>query len=193
MQQENPYYIITKYYPKESEAYKILMGHSEAVMQKAVKIAAEYQRKHPKEKIDINLIREGALLHDIGSCLTSHKILGEKEGKPYILHGVLGREILEKENLPKHALIAERHIGVGITKEEIVKQKLPLPKREMIPETIEEEIVTYADCFFSKKEGFLEREESIKEIKAELAHFGLEKVKKFEEWMKKFEKNSSYP
>ncbi|MBI5072203.1 HD domain-containing protein [Candidatus Woesearchaeota archaeon] len=184
--QKDPYFILAKYYPQESEAYKILVGHSEAVMQKAVKIAAAYQKKHSREKIDFNLVREGALLHDIGSCMTSHHILGKKDGKPYIWHGVLGREILEKENLPKHALIAERHIGVGITKEEIIKQKLPLPKRDMIPETIEEEIVTYADCFFSKKPELLEREESSEEIKVELSHFGKEKVKKFEQWMKKF-------
>lgn len=178
--------ILAKYYAKESEAYKILIGHSEAVMKKAVKIAEQYMQKHPKEKIDITLVREGALLHDIGSCMTSHNILGKKEGKPYIWHGVLGRKILEKEGLPKHALIAERHIGVGITKEEIIKQKLLLPKRDMIPKIIEEEIVTYADCLFSKKLGFLKREESPEEIKAELARFGQEKVKKFEVWMKKF-------
>ncbi len=188
MSQQDPYKIIEKYYRKEGEAYKILVGHSEAVMQKAENIATAYQKKHPKEKIDINLVKEGALLHDIGSCLTSHKILGKKDDKPYILHGVLGSEILEKENLPKHALIAERHIGVGITKEEIIKQKLPLPKRDMIQETIEEEIVTYADCFFSKKEGFLEQEESVEKNKRELSHFGEEKVKKFEKWMEKFGK-----
>ena len=42
----------------------------------------------------------------------------------------------------------------------------------MMPKTIEEEIVTYADCFFSEKPGQLEKEEVVEEIKAKLAHFG---------------------
>ena len=104
--------------------------------------------------------------------------------EPYIKHGILGRKILEKEGYPKHALVCERHIGVGLTKENVEKYRLPLPKKDMIPVTLEEEIVTYADKFFSKDR---EKEKTIKEIEEGLRRFGEEKVKKFREWKDMFE------
>ena len=35
--------------------------------------------------------------------------------KDYICHGYLGRALLEKEGLPAHALVCERHVGVGLS------------------------------------------------------------------------------
>ena len=36
-------------------------------------------------------------------------------------------KMLDSEGLPQHALVCERHIGVGLTMEDIRLQKLPLP------------------------------------------------------------------
>ena len=43
------------------------------------------------------------------------------------------RELLEKEGLPQHALVCDRHTGVGITIEDIRAQELPIPERDMTP------------------------------------------------------------
>ncbi len=161
----DPIALLEKYHDKDSEEFKILLEHSKAVAKKAVEIAK-------KVGADVEFVREAALLHDIG-------VTGE--GK-YILHGIKGKEILEKEGLPKHALVCERHIGVGLTKEDVEKQNLPLPKKDMIPLTIEEEIVAYADLFHSKSNGFRD----VEEIKKRLSKYGEENVKKFEEWHSKF-------
>ncbi len=78
------------------------------------------------------------MLHDIGvvRCnAPSIHCLGEL---PYICHGVAGREMLDNLGLHRHALVCERHTGSGLTVEDIIRQRLPLPHREMLPITTEE-------------------------------------------------------
>ena len=84
--------------------------------------------------------------------------------KDYICHGYLGGQILQKEGLPKHALICERHVGVGITRQDILQHQLDLPARDMIPQTIEEIVICFADLFYSKDALKLEKEKSITKI-----------------------------
>ncbi|MEW6192206.1 MAG: HD domain-containing protein [Bacillota bacterium] len=177
-----PLAIIRKYYDPESKAYRLLVGHSEAVAQKALAVAERVAHLGP----DRQFIREAALLHDIGIFLTDAPELGCFGEKPYVCHGYLGREILEREGFPRHALVCERHVGVGITRADIEKENLPLPLREMVPVSIEEQIVCFADKFFSKDEGRLGREKSPAEISRALARFGAEKVRRFEEWLRLF-------
>ena len=172
----DPIKIIEKYYDKNSKAYKLLVDHGEAVAKKAAAIAK-------KAKADVEFVREAAILHDIGMFLTDVPKFGCYGKEPYIKHGILGKEILDKEGYPKHALVCERHIGAGITKEEIVRKGLPLPKRDMCPVTVEEEIVAYADKFFSKGKT---EERSVEAIRKNLSRFWGDKVKKFDEWHLRF-------
>ena len=176
----DPLKIIKKYYPENSKLFKVLIKHSEAVAQKALKIA----KKFPE--VDQNFIYEAAMLHDIGVIFTYIPKLNPDGKYPYIAHGYLGREILEKEGLPKHALVCERHMGVGITKEEIIKKNLPLPPRDMIPITLEEKIIAFADKFYSKHPDEIIKEKSVEQIIKDLKKYGEDKVKIFEEWLKLF-------
>jgi len=179
----DPLKIIEKYYKKDSKAYNILVAHSNAVKKKALEIADRVPQLHPDKKF----IAEAAMLHDIGVFLTNAPYIGCLGDKPYICHGVLGREILEKEGYPKHALVCERHIGVGLSlKEDIERQNLPIPHRDMVPTSTEEEIVCLADKFFSKSSPVLSEEESIDRIRTELSQFGDYKVKKLNELLKKY-------
>ena len=127
------------------------------------------------------------LPHDIGIFQTDTPRFGCFGNHPYICHGILGRDILEKEGHPKLALVCERHIGVGISKADIRLRKLPLPGREMIPVSIEEQIVCYADKFFSKNGNGRPAEKPVKEIIASLMRHGPEKVRRFESWVQMFE------
>ncbi len=177
-----PLKIIQKYYQINSKSYQFLIEHSKAVTKKAIEIAKKFPNLNP----DLEFIEEASMLHDIGIFLTNApgiKCFGKKH---YICHGYLGREILEKEGFPKHALVCERHVGVGISIKDIEEQKLPIPKRGMIPISIEEQIICFADKFFSKNEGFLSKEKSIDKIRIGLSKFGNDKVKIFDEWIKKF-------
>ena len=133
---------------------------------------------------DLRFIEEAAMLHDIGIFLTNAPSIECFWKNPYICHGYLGREILEAEWFPKHALVCERHTWISL--QDIIKQNLPIPKREMLPISIEEEIISFADKFFSKSEKNLNKEKSIDQIKEGLLNFGNDRVKLFEEWTIKY-------
>lgn len=175
-----PVEIIKKFYESHSRAFTILLNHSKAVAEKALKIAENFD-------VDKHFIYESAMLHDIGIFMTKTPKFDCHGFLPYIAHGYFGRELLEKEGFQRHALVCERHTGVGITKEEIIRNRLPLPHRDMIPITLEEKIIAYADKFFSKESDGSVRVRSIDEIIEDLSKYGEEKVKTFKDWIEMFE------
>jgi uncharacterized protein len=178
----NPINIIGKYYAPGSLAHQILIDHSGMVSDKALTIAARMRHLHPDEQF----IREAAMLHDIGIFLTNEPQIGCFGEKKYICHGFLGREILESEGFHKHALVCERHVGVGITVEDIGSKNLPLPKRDMMPVSLEEKIICFADKFFSKNTEFLRKEKPFDIVRAGIAHYGEVKLRIFDEWVEIF-------
>jgi uncharacterized protein len=152
------------------------------VTEKALVIARNVKHLHP----DTSFISEAAMLHDIGVFLTRAPKIGCYGKHPYVCHGYLGREILEREGLMQHALVCERHVGMGLTVKDIKEKKLPLPLRDMVPMTIEEQIICYADKFFSKISDSLIKERSLESIREKIGKFGVEKLKRFDEWVEMF-------
>lgn len=171
-----PLKIIEKYYTKGSEIYHVLLKHSQHVCDKALSIAA----KHPELQIDLEFIEEASMLHDIGIFQCYAPDIHCTGTHAYIEHGYLGSDLLRYEGLDRHALVCERHTGVGLTKEQIENNHLPLPKRDMIPASMEEKLICYADKFYSK--SHLESEHSLEKIRKQLAHFGEDNVRIFNEW-----------
>jgi uncharacterized protein len=164
-------------------ALAIIREHSRNVARKALQIAVNSPLA---EELDTEFIVEAALLHDIGVSQTYAPGLDCHGTEPYIRHGILGREILEKEGLPRHALVCERHIGVGLTIADIREQNLPLPLRDMVPTSAEERVVAAADLFYSKKKNALSTEKSLEQIRHDLGKFGAAKVAIFEAWLQEF-------
>lgn len=116
---------------KQEETPENVIEHSKAVYKKAMVIVANFKNA------DKDLIKKGALLHDIGRSKTHG-----------ISHAVEGAKIVKQYGYPEEVQnIVERHIGAGITEEESVK--LGLPKKSYIPQTIEEKIVAHADNLLS--------------------------------------------
>ncbi len=173
--------IIGKFYDPDSKACKILADHGARVSEKALRVAENLGLPSP----DRDFVQEASMLHDIGMIHTDVPRLGCHGNHPYIAHGILGRLMLEKIGLPRHALVCERHIGVGISAGDVVMQKLPIPVRDMLPTTLEEKIVCYADKFFSK--NGLAREKTPDEILRSLGRFGREKTDIFLSWLEDFE------
>lgn len=119
---------------KKEHTPENVISHCEAVYKKAMKIASNF------ENADTDLIRKGALLHDIGRSKTHD-----------ITHAIVGVEIAKKYGYPQDVLnIIERHIGAGITEEE--SKKLGLPEKSYVPQTLEEKIVAHADNLVSGSE-----------------------------------------
>ena len=180
-----PAALIRKYYHRHPKAHEILLNHSRKVTRRAVKIARKLITKGTH--IDIRFLAEAAMLHDIGMIFTNTPDLGCHGDGSYLQHGIKGKELLEKEGFPQHARICERHIGVGLTAEEIRQQQLPLPARDMLPESLEEQIICYADLFYSKNEKDRNIEKSPAEIRKKLKKYGKDKVEIFDRWKQTFE------
>lgn len=172
----NPLEILLHYYAPVSRAFQILLEHSRQVCEKATLLAG----KHPELAIDLPFTREAALLHDIGIFLTRAPEIDCHGEYPYVCHGYLGADLLRAEGFPRHALVCERHTGTGISLETIRKERLPLPEREMVPRSIEEQLVCFADKFFSKKHPG--KEKKLEEARADVATFGKESMEQFEKW-----------
>jgi uncharacterized protein len=81
--------------------------------------------------------------------------------------------------------VCERHTGIGITTEEIIANKLPLPLRNYMPVSVEEQIICFADKFFSKS-GDLFHEKTVNEIRKSMLKFGNKNVARFNEWCEIF-------
>jgi len=177
-----PIEIIQEFYQPGSKGYATLVHHSEQVTQKALEIAEKVPHLAP----DLDFIAEAAMLHDIGIVMTAAETLGCSGRHPYLIHGTLGREMLDEKGLPRHALVCERHVGVGISVEDIVSNALPLPVRDMRPVSIEEQIICYADKFFSKNGNGNGREKSVAEVLKEIGVYGPGKVGRFKGWLKLF-------
>ena len=172
--------IIDKYYSDNPALRDTLIRHSKSVAQRALEVA----ERHPEFNADSTFLYEAAMLHDIGIYLTDAPGIGCFGTEPYIRHGILGAELLRREGLPRHARVAERHTGTGLTRQAIIEQQLPLPAADFLPETIEEQIICYADKFFSKTR--LEQAKTDEQVLVSLKRFGQESVERMASWMKLF-------
>jgi uncharacterized protein len=181
-QKTTPLDIIKKYYHPRSKAYKILVRHGRLVADKALAIAGKAAGMNP----DLDFIEEAAMLHDIGIFLTMCPELGCTGNQPYVCHGYLGRDLLEENGWTRHALVCERHLGVGISAEDVQCHNLPLPERDMLPVSIEEQIICFADKFFSKTGTTTVTENSVDDIIRNLETFGDDKAAKFKSWANLF-------
>jgi len=127
--------------PTKAEALKLLkssgadasvIAHCQTVSALAVKIG-----RRCTKPVDLKLIEIAGLLHDIGRSATHG-----------IDHAVEGGKIAKRKKLPDEVVrIVERHIGAGLTKEDA--ERLGLPKKSYLPETLEEKIVAHADSLLS--------------------------------------------
>ncbi len=172
--------LIDKYYHDQPALRHILVTHSQSVAEMAVAVA----RRHPELGADEVFLYEAAMLHDIGIYLTDAPGIQCYGTEPYIKHGLLGGELLRREGLPRHARVAERHTGTGLTRETIERQQLPLPLADYSPETIEEQIICYADKFFSK--SHLERVRTPEQVLRSLEKFGSEGIDRMQGWLRRF-------
>ena len=160
----------------------ILMTHSRQVADSCLKIA----KAHPELRLDEEFLEEAAMLHDIGIFRCDAPSIQCFGTEPYICHGFIGGQILRSEGWVRHALVCERHTGTGLSREQIERQHLPLPlDGQYEPEALEEQVVCYADKFYSKTHP--ESERTVVEAAQSLEKFGEAGVNRFLGWATLFE------
>ncbi len=175
-----PLHLIDRYYSDNLPLRDILIKHSKCVADKALLIAD----CHPELNLDKQFLYEAAMLHDIGIFKTKAKAMGCMGDLPYICHGYVGADLVREAGFPRHALVCERHTGTGLTINDIKLQDLPIPHRDMMPITMEEQVICFADKFYSKSK--MDKEKTIDEVRQSLAKHGDEGVKRFDKWCEMF-------
>ena len=184
--------IIQHFYPEDTPLRRLLILHSECVRDKALQIMERVGDRFQVLGFNPNLVIAGAMLHDIGICQTHAPGIFCEGTEPYICHGTIGAKMLRQlmveqsfsdedaAMLAACARICERHTGAGLTREDIIRQKLPLdPSDDLVPETLEEQLVCLADKFFSKS-GDPRKEKSLEHVRRSMMKFGADSMARFE-------------
>ena len=172
--------VIDKFYPEDNELKRLLLRHSTDVAGKALEIA----HRNPQLNIDTDFLLEGAMLHDIGIFMTDAPGIFCYGNQPYIKHGIIGAALLRELGWERHARVCERHTGTGITKKQIIERQLPLPLIDLVPETIEEQVICYADKFYSKSHPEITK--TVEQARQSLMKFGEHGIEVFDQWTKLF-------
>jgi len=167
-----------KYAPSE-QAYSLVHTHCLIVWEIAQQII---EKSHPA--LDRQFIEVACLLHDIG-VYRLYLPNGEIDHANYIKHGVLGYELLKDEGFAERLCrIASCHTGVGLTRQEVIDEKLPLHPQDYVANNIEERLVMYADKFHTKHTppNFI----SIDTYREQCRKFGEQNVVRFNELIAEF-------
>jgi uncharacterized protein len=161
-------------YAPTREAFDLVYTHCVIIC-----VVAEQLLGNSDLGLDVDLVRAGCLLHDIG-VYRLYNEAGELDHSNYIRHGVLGHELLAEAGFREAICrFASRHTGMGLTKEDVLRQGLPIPPADYTAETGEETLVMYADKFHTKKipPSFVTADS----YSASVRRFGEEKVAAFKE------------
>lgn len=131
----------------DAASYESVRTHCEIVRRVAEQLVAR-----SGADVDAELVRAGCLLHDIGVYrLNADAESGTLGQGHYLRHGLLGHRLLAEEGWPEQLCrFCSCHTGVGLTREDIERQNLPLPPGDYVARTEEERLVMYADKFHSK-------------------------------------------
>jgi uncharacterized protein len=132
-------------YAPTAAAFDLIYPHCEIVCA----VAEQLLGRHGSA-LDVELVRAGCLLHDIG-VYRLYDAAGELDQANYLRHGVLGHDLLQELGFPEVLCrFCSHHTGVGLTREDVLRLGLPLPPGDYLAETDEERLVMYADKFHTK-------------------------------------------
>lgn len=182
--------IIDHFYPQEGPLRETLIRHSMSVRDKALAIRDALEDVSFQQRISPEILRAGAMLHDIGICACHAPEIYCTGNHPYLAHGIAGGALLREYgrknalDLEIYARICERHTGSGLTADEIRKGALPLPERDFLPESPEEKLICLADKFFSKSGNMQEKD--LEKVRRSMAKFGPAVSERFEDLYRLF-------
>ncbi|MEV0325552.1 HD domain-containing protein [Micromonospora echinospora] len=161
------------------DAFELVYTHCRIVCELAEQLLAN--REHD---LDVELVRAGCLLHDIGVYRLYDSSGGLEQGN-YVRHGMLGHELLRDLGFPEILCrFCSCHTGMGLSRDDVVRQRLPLPVDDYLAESDEERLVMYADKFHSKRNPpvFVSAATYVSGVR----QFGRDKVDRFAKMVEQF-------
>ena len=173
--------IIDRFYPNDDELKRIYLVHA----RKVAELAMELADAHPELSVDRQFVEEAAMLHDLGIFLTDAPGIHCHGTEKYLCHGYLGAELLRELGYERHARVCERHTGTGLLKEQVQANGWNLPVKDYVPETVEEQLICFADKFYSKTK-YLEQRRTFEQVVASMAKISDESVEKVRKWAEMF-------
>jgi uncharacterized protein len=117
-----------------------VISHSLKVESEADRIARRISERGIQ--VDLELVSIGSLVHDLGRSEThgmDHGIVGAR----ILRDGGFLEHLCNREERERLARICERHIGAGLNESEA--EAVGLPRKDYIPQTLEEKIIAHAD------------------------------------------------
>ena len=133
-----------------------------------------------KQGFPMEIITNGTMISDYADLLRTlfKTVYISVDGPEKIHDAIRGTGVFSKvkEGLEMFARVCERHTGTGITKEDIIRQNLPLELKDYSPVTLEEKLICYADKFFSKTN--LDKARTKEEVVKSMAKFGEESTRR---------------
>ncbi|MFI6226339.1 HD domain-containing protein [Micromonospora echinospora] len=161
------------------DAFDLVYTHCRIVCELAEQLLADQEHG-----LDVELVRAGCLLHDIGVYRLYDSSGGREQGN-YVRHGLLGHELLRDLGFPETLCrFCSCHTGMGLSRDDVVRQRIPIPVDDYLAESDEERLVMYADKFHSKRTPpvFVSAATYVSEVR----QFGRDKVERFAEMAKQF-------
>lgn len=135
--------------PSRVEVIALLreLGTPPAVIRHVIKVERTARRiardiSRNGERVDMELVSLGALLHDVGRSRT-HGLDHGFAGGRIVRESPAFAKLFDEEDREALSRICERHIGGGIPARDA--GAAGLPERDFIPETLEERIIAHAD------------------------------------------------
>lgn len=172
--------LIDSRYATQPALRERLLHHSRSVASLALALAHRCRLS----LVD-DVIVAAAMLHDIGIIATDAPGIDCHGTEPYIRHGIIGAAMLRAAGVPEvFARVAERHTGAGISADDIAAQNLPLPPGDYMPHTMLEQLICFADKYYSKSgDGKCKRTEA---VRASMLRHGPETALRFDKLLSIF-------
>jgi len=168
-----------KYAPNDA-VFNLVFTHCRIVCE-----IAEWCVTQNQLQVDGALLRNACLLHDIGTYVLFNEQGEVINHRMYPQHAIVGAKIVLDEGIDHRVADAiETHVLMGLTKLEIesTSRPWPLPSRDYEPQSIEGELLCYADRFHSKHPVFNQYQTFLANLERELP----EQAKKFKQAAHRF-------
>ena len=175
--------LIDKYYADNPRLRELLWIHSRQVADRCLKIAA----LHPELDLDKAFWKKQLCYMISAFCIPTLPVFYVRETHLIFATVISGRRCCVRKGFrPCQGVRASYRRGAFT--EEVAAQGLPIPVQDYYPETLEEQLICYADKFYSKSHP--DREKTPEQALKSVSRYGEDGARRFRHWMELLRKIS---